>query len=229
MSNISFFRDIREVVNTNAFTSIIESVNNKVELFKQLNDKLLFPAFDYTWEDLEQQLRNLSWINQNEILIIHNSVAHLQPTWDLSTYLSVIHDSINCEAHHITYYFNINEKEYIDKFFPGKNVIDEIKRMNSLSKKEIAVNDHGTMNRRELKKIFDDLGIPESRYSLWDELKTDSIIIYHNYSKWEVFYLDERGRRNYLKICSSEDEACRLVYSTVIESQGQVSTNVKSW
>ena len=94
--------------------------------------------------------------------------------------------------------------------------------MNSLSKKEIAVNDHGTMNRRELKKIFDDLGIPESRYSLWDELKTDSIIIYHNYSKWEVFYLDERGGRNYLKICSSEDEACRLVCSTVIESQGQV-------
>ena len=149
MSNISFFRDIREIVNTNAFTSIIESVNNRVELFKQLNDKLLFPAFDYTWEDLEQQLRNLSWINQNEILIIHNSVAHLQPTWDLSTYLSVIHDSINCEAHHITYYFNIDEKEYIDKFFPGKNVIEEIKRMNSLSKKEIAVNDHGTMNRRE--------------------------------------------------------------------------------
>jgi len=215
MSNICFFHEIKEVMKNSAFTAIIESVNNKVELFNQLNDKLFFPVFNYTWEDLERQLRSLSWISQEKIQIFHNSVIYLQPTWDLSTYLSVIHDSINCDTHHITYYFSINEKEYIDKYFPGNNVIDEVERMKSLPKIGIAVNEKESMNREKLKKIFDDLGIPESRYSLWDELKTDSIILYHNYNKWEVFYLDERGGRNYFKICPSEDEACRLVYSTI--------------
>lgn len=68
------------------------------------------------------------------------------------------------------------------------------------------------MNRVELKKELDLLGVSGARYSLYDELKSDCIILFHNYSKWEVFYLDERGGRNDERNFGSENEACLYIY-----------------
>ena len=64
------------------------------------------------------------------------------------------------------------------------------------------------MNINQLKTKLDLLGIKPSQYSLNGDLIPDRLILFQNYYIWEVFYLDERGRREYEKKFSSEDEAC---------------------
>ena len=70
-----------------------------------------------------------------------------------------------------------------------------------------------------LKNSLSILGISEKEYSLDGSLNPDSIILYHNYSKWEVFYLDERGIKNSEKIFDSESEACLYIYKRFIDSK----------
>lgn len=69
------------------------------------------------------------------------------------------------------------------------------------------------MNKIELKKLLDFLGINPKEYSLEGELNTDTIVLYQNYRKWEVFYLDERGGRNNEKNFNSENDACLYIYN----------------
>lgn len=73
------------------------------------------------------------------------------------------------------------------------------------------------MNREELKKQLDLLNVPEGSYSLEGELNADSIILYHSYHEWRVFYMDERGGRNKLRIYPSEAEACQRIYEMYLD------------
>jgi hypothetical protein len=75
------------------------------------------------------------------------------------------------------------------------------------------------MNRFDLEGQLKLLGVNDSEYSLWGELKSDSIVIIHNYNKWEVFYFDERGGRNDEFEFKSEDEACSYVYKLFIDAK----------
>lgn len=49
------------------------------------------------------------------------------------------------------------------------------------------------MNREELSILLNKEGIPSDWYSLSGDLGPGRIILYEIYSKWEVFYYDERG------------------------------------
>jgi hypothetical protein len=69
------------------------------------------------------------------------------------------------------------------------------------------------MNRIELKRNLDLLNVDPKQYSLTGELNLDAIILFQNYSKWEVFYLDERGKKNGEKIFTSENDACEYIYN----------------
>lgn len=73
------------------------------------------------------------------------------------------------------------------------------------------------MNRIELEKKLELLEIKKNEYSLYGELSSDCIILYLNYSKWEVFYLDERGGRDMLHVSFSEDDACSFIYQYFIK------------
>jgi hypothetical protein len=68
------------------------------------------------------------------------------------------------------------------------------------------------MKKLELSNKLSLLGIDKAQYSLDGELKPDSIILFRNYSRWEVFYLDERGGRNNERIFTTESEACCYIY-----------------
>lgn len=68
------------------------------------------------------------------------------------------------------------------------------------------------MNRQDLKHKLDEMGIDENYYSLSGNLEWDKIILYENYSNWEVFYLSERGTRDNLHVFHSEDEACQYIH-----------------
>lgn len=68
-------------------------------------------------------------------------------------------------------------------------------------------------NRKELKCKLDDLDVFPEFYSLEGNLLPDRIVLFHNYSKWEVFYLDERGNRNNEKVFFAENDACDYIYN----------------
>ena len=68
------------------------------------------------------------------------------------------------------------------------------------------------MNIKELTSKLNEMKILSGEYSLDGHLLADRIVLYHNYYKWEVFYLDERGVRHNQKEFSSEREACLYIY-----------------
>lgn len=71
----------------------------------------------------------------------------------------------------------------------------------------------------ELDQKLRDLKIDPLSYSLNGDLKSDAIILFHNYAKWEVFYLDERGGRNEERTFISEEEACLYVYRLFLKGK----------
>lgn len=75
------------------------------------------------------------------------------------------------------------------------------------------------MNVLELKEELDSLGVKENQYALKGDLNPDSIVLYHSYDEWQVFYLDERGGRNDERIFKSENEACLYIYQLFVESK----------
>lgn len=74
------------------------------------------------------------------------------------------------------------------------------------------------MKIEELEKELNRLKVKKNEYSLNGELKPDAIILFSNYSKWEVFYLDERGGRNDEYFFTSEDEACQYIYDLFLKN-----------
>jgi len=68
------------------------------------------------------------------------------------------------------------------------------------------------MNKEELKHKLEELDVYYGFSSLEGDLLPDRIVLYHNYTKWEVFYFDERGNRDNEKIFFSENDACNYVY-----------------
>lgn len=75
------------------------------------------------------------------------------------------------------------------------------------------------MNRFELKEKLDLLGIGEHQYSLNGNLDSDSVILFNSYNEWQVFYLDERGVRNDIRVFESEDAACIYIYELFKDSK----------
>lgn len=77
-------------------------------------------------------------------------------------------------------------------------------------------------DRNRLKEMLDKNGIPEHYYSLWNEYNNDTITLVDNSNVfWEIVYMDEKGHKSLLKICPTEDEACKCLYDYFV--------NNKSW
>lgn len=68
------------------------------------------------------------------------------------------------------------------------------------------------MKIKELRVKLDELNVYPGFYSLEGELLPDRIVLYSNYTKWEVFYFDERGNRENEKVFFSESDACEYIY-----------------
>ena len=64
------------------------------------------------------------------------------------------------------------------------------------------------MTKATLITALQALGVKPSAYALDGSLDPDSIVLYQNYSIWEVFYHDERGGRNDVRMHPSEADAC---------------------
>ena len=72
------------------------------------------------------------------------------------------------------------------------------------------------MNLKEIKKIYENSNLKGYfSYSFEGELIPDCTIIYQIYHKWEVFYFDERGNRNNMKLFYSESELCEYLLNEI--------------
>ena len=84
------------------------------------------------------------------------------------------------------------------------------------------------MDLIELKRKLEELGVNPLYYSLDSGLKSDALILYKNYSKWEVFYLDERGSRHEKGIFYTEDEACQYFINEFAKNKKMMNQDYKS-
>lgn len=62
-----------------------------------------------------------------------------------------------------------------------------------------------------LEKELNNLGIPKHYYSINGDLKSDTYILNNICSKWEYFYLDEKGNREGYKSFEDENKACEYL------------------
>jgi hypothetical protein len=63
------------------------------------------------------------------------------------------------------------------------------------------------MNLNELKSKLYNANVPDRWYSLDEGEKPDAVIVYNNYSKWECYYLDEKGDKRDFRLFRSDQEA----------------------
>jgi len=69
------------------------------------------------------------------------------------------------------------------------------------------------MNRVELKKKLEELGLSPSYYSFDGERKPASYVLTHSLNEWRVFLMDEHtDKRHDERIFNSEEEACNYMY-----------------
>lgn len=68
------------------------------------------------------------------------------------------------------------------------------------------------MTVEELQIELDNLGVPQSFYSINGHLSADTYMLNQVYTYWEYFYFDERGNtRDYRKF-EDEKDACKYLY-----------------
>lgn len=89
------------------------------ELLRSLYHLLWFPGyFGLNWNSLYDCLRDLDWISENKVMIVHESLPSI-PDADLRVYLEVLKDSVldwvNDEKHHLEVIFHGKDKETIDR------------------------------------------------------------------------------------------------------------------
>ncbi len=88
-------------------------------------------------------------------------------------------------------------------------------------KKQIIIpNPQNEITKEELLENLNRLGVKESEYSFSGDFNPDTIILWHNHDKWEIFYMDKRGNRDLLNTTYSENEAYYCIY--------QLFENIKS-
>jgi len=93
------------------------------ELLRSLYYLLWFPGyFGLNWNSLYDCLRNLDWISEKKVMIVHESLPSI-PDADLCIYLEVLKDSVldwvNDDRHQLEVVFHEKDKEKIDKLLPS--------------------------------------------------------------------------------------------------------------
>ena len=72
----------------------LTGISTKAHLFEQLNVKLKFPEyFGHNWDALYDCLKDFHWIEQKDILIVHDEVPQIDYESFIS-YVLMLHDAI---------------------------------------------------------------------------------------------------------------------------------------
>jgi len=104
------------------------NISDTDELLRSLYYLLWFPGyFGFNWNALYDCLRDLDWISENKVMIVHESLPGI-PDSDLRIYLEVLKDCIldwvNDEKHQLEVYFNEKDQGEIERLLPSSNIIN---------------------------------------------------------------------------------------------------------
>lgn len=114
---IKFLKNPKLYAPENAFTAHLSNIGSRESLLRQLYDKLELPAyFGFNWDALSDCLRDLHWIRQRGIVIVHDDALNLAGA-DVKNYLEIITDAVDDwkkdEAHYLEIVFPEQERDRI--------------------------------------------------------------------------------------------------------------------
>ncbi|HBV92335.1 MAG TPA: hypothetical protein DEF80_15305 [Pantoea sp.] len=95
------------------------TIGDTDELLKSLYYLLWFPGyFGLNWNSLYDCLRDLDWISENKVMIVHESLPSIADS-DLCIYLEVLKDSVldwvDDKRHQLEIVFHEKDKETIER------------------------------------------------------------------------------------------------------------------
>jgi RNAse (barnase) inhibitor barstar len=73
---------------------IPRNVRSKEDLFRALLQEFKFPYFGANWDALRDCLRDLSWISEDRIVVVHEDLPIL-PKLDLQHYLEILSEAVD--------------------------------------------------------------------------------------------------------------------------------------
>lgn len=114
----SFYSGQRELASNESLVCLLSDINSKSELMKFMADGLQFPGyFGHNWDALEECLRDLSWIENCGVTVIHKTLPNLSEG-ELYTYLDILWDSTlfwrNKSEHYLQISFPISARSGIE-------------------------------------------------------------------------------------------------------------------
>lgn len=93
-----------------------------------------------------------------------------------------------------------------------QEIINAVNSFYGEKKNRICFEDDNSMNLLSLKKELIERKIPKEVYCLTGELRNESICIFRNKNKWEVFFA-KNGNKHSLKVFDDESSACKYLLS----------------
>ncbi len=95
MIYVTVYKNINDINDVdNSFVVEVKNIENKEELLKVYNDNFKFPYFGYNWDSLYDCMCDLSWIKENNIIIVHSTIERLdRPSRKI--YLKILEDVLN--------------------------------------------------------------------------------------------------------------------------------------
>jgi RNAse (barnase) inhibitor barstar len=96
-------------------------IDAKRRLLSVLYERLAFPDyFGFNWDALSDCLRDLNWIGQKQIVILHDELPNLSEE-DLRTYISILSDAAidwnRSEEHELEIIFPERVREIVNSLF----------------------------------------------------------------------------------------------------------------
>lgn len=95
MKNFKFIENIETYKPDGSFVVTIDSeINSKEELLKTISINLRLPDyFGINWDALDDCLRDLHWINENLVVIMHKVIPHIKED-ELKIYLRLLDEAV---------------------------------------------------------------------------------------------------------------------------------------
>lgn len=122
MMKFKFINDPKSYNPESAFIIHLSNITSEEQLFNELNNKFKFPEyFGFNWNAVNDCLRDLHWIEQKNIALVHDELPGIDPTIlkiYLQTLLNIMQDWKDDEIHCFEVVFPLTAEKLVTKLIP---------------------------------------------------------------------------------------------------------------